>query len=518
LILCTNLANLSLARAASRGQEVAVRLALGAGRMRLLRQWLTESVLVSLGGALASVLVAAWGKAAWVSFVPAAQRQNLESPLGGRVLVFLLVAGVATGILTGFAPAWRAARSTPADTMRSDSSTFARGGGTQNLLRGLIALQMALSLPLLLGAGLFVRSLRNLEGMDLGFRKESVLLTSMNPSLNGYRKERIQTLYARILEEVRALQAVRSAGLSTITPMEGGWDMLNVVVEGYAPRDGENMSPNWAAVSPGYFQSLGIQLLAGRDFTAGDTRGAPKVAIINETMARYFFKDANPLGRRIGLEKVPDTEIVGVVRDSKYVNLREEPRRHMYMRVAQQDDLFDLTLAARVTGDPRGLVDMERAAAARVDPHLPLYNITTLESQIGDSLIQDRMVAWLSSLFGLLATLLSAIGLYGVVAYSAGQRTREIGIRIAFGALPGDILNLLVRQMGYIVAVGLVLGTAGAVGLTRIIGGMLYGVRPFDPLVYAGAAFLLASASAVAAYLPARRATRVDPVLTLRHE
>jgi predicted permease len=354
--------------------------------------------------------------------------------------------------------------------------------------------------------------------MDTGFRKESVLLASMNPSLNGYSQEKIHGLYARLLEEVRALPGMRSVGLATITPMEGGWDMLTVVVEGYAPRQGEDMSPNWAAISPSYFQSLGISLLAGRDFTARDTLGTPRVAIINETMAHYFFKDANPLGRKIGLEKVPDTEIVGVVRDSKYVNLREEPRRHMYMPVAQQEHLFDLSLAARTAGDPRVAVDMVRAAAARVDSHLPLYGITTLEAQIDDSLIRDRLVAWLSGLFALLATLLSTIGLYGVVAYSTGMRTREMGIRIALGALPGDILNLILRQMGYIVVPGLALGAAVALGLSRVVGGMLYGVRPLEPSVYLAAAFLLAAASAAAAYLPARRATRVDPVTTLRHE
>jgi predicted permease len=471
-----------------------------------------------LSGALASALVAWWGKAALVNFVPAESRVNLESPLGWRVLAFMLLVGMAAGILTGLAPALRAARSAPAETMRSQAQTLAQGGGTRNLRSGLIVLQVALSLPLLVGAGLFARSLRNLEGMDLGFRKENILLASMNPSLNGYSQEKIHILYARLLQEVRALPGVRTAGLATITPMEGGWDMLSVVVEGYQPREGEDMSPNWAAVSPGYFQSLGISLLAGRDFTAQDGPGNPKVAIINETMARYFFKDANPIGKKIGLEKVPDTEIVGVVRDSKYVNLREEPRRHMYMPVEQQERLFDLTLALRTVGNPRAMVSMLRSATAHVDSHLPVYNITTLASQIDDSLVQDRLVAWLSGLFGVLGTLLSAIGLYGVVAYSTQRRTREIGVRIALGALPREILSLFLRQTGYLLLVGVALGLAAALGVSGLIASMLFGVRPIAPSVYMTAMAVLIAAGALAAYLPARRATRVDPVVALRHE
>ena len=518
LILCANLANLSLARAAARGQEVAVRLALGAGRMRLLRQWLTESVLVSLFGALASVLIATWGKAALVSFAPGQSRANLESPLGWRVFALMLVVGVAAGILTGLAPALRAARSTPASTLRSDSQTVAPGGGARNMLSGMIVLQVALSLPLLIGAGLFIESLRNLQGMDMGFQKERILLASMNPALNGYAQEKIQGVYKRELEEVRALPGVRSAGLATVTPINGGWDELGVVVEGYAPREGEDLSPNWAAISPGYFESLGISILMGRDFTAQDTMGAPKVAIINETMAHYFFKDANPLGRKIGLEKDADTEIVGVVRDSKYVNLREGPKRHMYMPVAQQERLFDLTLVARTAGDPRAAADLVRAATARVDPHMPLYGVTTLASQIDDSLIQDRLVAWLSGLFGALATLLSAIGLYGVVAYSTETRTREIGVRMALGALPRGILSLFMRQTGILLGLGVALGLAGALGMSVAIGSMLFGVRPAEPGVYLAATLLLVATASLAAYLPARRATHLDPVVALRHE
>ncbi|HMD32979.1 MAG TPA: ABC transporter permease [Candidatus Acidoferrales bacterium] len=518
LILCANLANLSLARSAAREQEVAVRLALGAGRSRLVRQWLTESIALSFLGAIVGVLVAYWGKVALLSFVPADFRANLESPLGWRVFALLLVVAVAMGVLLGLAPALRASRSTLGKSLHLDSRTVASSGGVMSLRGGLILLQVALSLPLLVGAGLFLASLRNLEGMDTGFQKDNILLASLNPSLNGYPQDRVHALYSDILAQLRAQPGVRLVGLTTNSPISGGWDELSVVVEGYSPRQGEDMNPNWAAVSSGYFQSLGIPLLAGRDFTEQDGPGAPPVAIINETMARYFFKDGNPIGRKIGLEKVADTEIVGVVKDSKYSNLREKPPRHMYMPVAQQDRLFDLTLAVRTTGDPRAAVDLVRAATARVDAHLPIYDVITLQAQIDASLGPDRLIAWLSALFGIVATLLSAIGLYGVVAFSAGRRTREIGIRIALGAMPGNILDLVLRQTGYVVAAGLLLGAGVAFGVSRVVGSMLFGVSPLEPSVYLLAAFLLAAAAALAAYLPARRATRVDPVIALRYE
>ena len=518
LILCANLANLSLARAAAREQEVAVRRALGAGRARLARQWLTESVLMSLFGAAASVFAAWWGRAALLTFVPPAFRANLESPLGWRVFALLLVVALAVGVLLGLAPALRASRLTPGNALHSDSRTFAPGGGIFSLRGGLILLQVVLSLPLLVGAGLFLSSLRNLQGMDTGFQKENILLASMNPALNGYSQDRVHSMYADLLAQVRVQPGVRSAGLTTASPISGSWDRLSVVVEGYTPRQGEDIYPNWASVSPGYFRSLGIPILAGRDFTEQDVAGAPNVAIINETMAHYFFKDANPIGKKIGLEKVADTEIVGVVKDAKYANLREKPRRHMYMPVMQTSPILDLTLVVRTVGDARAAVDLVRSTTAHIDPHLPLYDVTTLEAQIDVSLVADRLVAWLSALFGLVATLLSAIGLYGVVAFAAGRRTREIGIRIALGATPGSILDLVLRRTGYVVAAGLVLGASAAFAVSRIVANMLYGVNPLDPAVYLLAAVLLTAAATIAAYLPARRATRVDPVIALRHE
>ena len=434
------------------------------------------------------------------------------------MFAFLLVVAMLTGVLLGLAPALRATRSSSVGTLHAESRMSAPGGGVLSLRGGLTLLQVALSLPLLVGAGLFLQSLRNLEGMDTGFQKENILLATLNPALNGYPQARIHSLYADLLAQLRAQPGVRAASLTTNPPISGGWDMDSVVVEGYQPHQGEDMSPYWAAVSTDYFKTLGIPLLAGREFTDQDAAGAPKVAIINETMAHYFFKDANPLGRRIGLDKIPDTEIVGVVKDAKYTNLREETPRHMYMPTMQQDRLFDLTLAVRTAGDPRAAVDMVRSVTAHVDPHLPIYGVTTLEDQIDVSLTADRMIAWLSSLFGMLATLLSAIGLYGVVAYSAERRTREIGIRIALGAIHGDVIWLVMREVVLLVAVGTAVGLAASFALTRYVQSQLFGVGQNDPLTIALATITLAAVGSLAGYIPALRASRTDPMQALRYE
>jgi predicted permease len=522
LILCANLANLLLARTAARGSEIAVRLTLGAGRLRLLRQWLTESLLLSTLGALAGMVVAVWVRTAVMGFLPADYSSNLDTSLGWRVFGFMLLVSMMTGMLLGLAPAVRASRQQVGPTLQGGARTFASGGGLFSLRGGLIVLQIALSLPLLIGAGLFLHSLQNLRNIATGFDKENVLLATLNPSLNGYSQEKIQNLYGDLLDRIRALPGIRAAALASASPVSGGWDSETVTVEGYAPRQGEEMNPNAAIVSTDYFKTMAIPVIAGREFTAHDTPAAPKVAVINETMAHYFFGDTNPIGKKIGTNdapgSLPDIEIVGVVKDAKYVKLREQPLRHFYLPIGQQPRLFELTLHVRAEGDPRPLVDVVRAQLQKLDPHLPLYDVKLLDTQIDESLTQDRLITWLSSLFGLLATLLAAVGLYGVVAFSVARRTREIGIRMALGALPGDILRAVLGEMGILVATGVVLGLAAALAVGGLLRGMLYGVRPVDPLAFAAAGAVLVSAAAVAAYFPAKRATRVDPIIALRYE
>jgi len=293
-------------------------------------------------------------------------------------------------------------------------------------------------------------------------------------------------------------------------------------VEGYQSGPDENMSPNAAVVSPSYFATMGIPFVAGRDFTSQDTALRPKVVIINETMAHYFFGSKDPLGKKIGTDddpKVPpDREIIGVVKDAKYVGLSEAPRRHFYASMAQEERLFDMTLQVRTSDDPEKIGDLVRSQVHDLDANLPLYATTTLEIQIDDSLTQERLLAWLSSLFGLLATLLASLGLSGVVAFSVASHTREIGIRMALGAQSGDILRSVVSRMTFLVTAGMAVGLAAAYGLSRLLGSMLYKVGSADPLAFAGSCFLLGVVAVLAAYLPAQRATQVDPVVALRYE
>lgn len=522
LVACANLANLLLARSAKRRKEVAVKLAIGAAPGRLIRQWLTESILLALFGGATGIVFAHWLKTGLIHFLPAEFSNTLQAPLDVRVLGFLAIASVFTGILFGLAPALQISRSSVSAAMHGEAALAGSGERVFSLRNVLVFLQVALSLPLLIGAGLFLHSLRNLRGVDTGFVKENVFLANLNPSLNGYPTERIHSLYHDILARLRALPQVRAASLTSTSAISGGWDQWSVRVEGYRSRQDEDMSPNAAFISPGYFASLGIPVIQGRDFADDDSVTRPKVAIINQTFAHYFFGDANPIGKRVSTNDDPkaplEMEIVGVVKDSKYVSLREKPRRHLYTAMAQEPHLFDMTLQVRTTDDPRSIGDLVRAQVHDVDPNLPLYATTTLEIQIDDSLTSERLITWLSSLFGIVATLLASIGLSGVIAFSVARRTRELGIRVALGAQRADILRMVVRQTALSVSAGLAVGLAVANALSRLMTGMLFEVGSTDLRSYAAASLLLAVIAALAAYLPARRATLVDPVTALRYE
>jgi predicted permease len=479
-------------------------------------------LLLSVLGGCAGIVVAYWAKTALLGFLPADYTANVHAPMDLRVLGFALLASLATGLLFGLAPALQLSHTGVSIALRADAPSIASGERLFSLRSALIFLQVALSLPLLIGAGLFLHSLRNLRGVNTGFVKENVFLASLNPSMNGYPQERIKSLYNDLLARVRTLPGVRAASLTTSSVISGGWDQEGVKVEGYQPGPDENMSPNAAVVSPGYFATMGIPFVEGRDFTEQDTAARAKVVIINETMAHYFFGNKDPLGKKIGTDddpKVPpDREIIGVVKDAKYVHISEAPRRHFYAPMAQEERLFDMTLQVRTSGDPEKIGDLVRAQVHDLDANLPLYATTTLEIQIDNSLVQERLLTWLSTLFGLLATLLASLGLSGVVAFSVARRTREIGIRMALGAQPGDILRNVVSHMAFLVIAGMAVGLAAAYGLSRLLGSMLFEVGSADPLAFAGACFLLGVVAALAAYLPAQRATQVDPVIALRYE
>jgi putative ABC transport system permease protein len=522
LVACANIANLLLARSAKRKKEVAVRLAIGAGPRRLIRQWLTESVLLGLLGGTSGMLFTVWITAGLIRFLPAPIRVDLKVPMDGWVLGFSLLASVATGLLFGLAPAMQISRSSVTAAMHDQVHLASSEKRAIDLRSALVFAQVALSLPLLIGAGLFLHSLQNLRGIDIGFVKENVFLANLNPSLNGYATDRIRTLYGDLLARVRSLPDVRAASLTTSSPISGSWDQLGVKVEGYQPGQDENMSPNAAVVSPGYFASLGIPFVAGRDFTEQDNAGHTRVVIVNQTFARYFFGGSSPIGKHMTTNDDPgaplDMEIVGLVEDAKYVRLNEKPRRHFYTPLAQEPRLFDMTLQVRTKDDTRRVADLIRGQVRELDPNLPIYAATTLQIQIDDSLTGERLMTCLSGAFGMLATLLAALGLSGVVAFSVARRTQEIGIRVALGARRGDILRMILSQTALPVGLGLVVGLVGAFALSHVFVGMLYEIRPTDPLTYAAASLLLGGVAGLAAYLPARRASRVDPMTALRYE
>jgi len=522
LVACANLANLLVARTEKRRQEIAVRLAIGAGQGRLIRQWLTESIMLSGMGGFAGILLGAWVKSALVGFLPATYSTNLNVTMDLRVLGFTLAASLIAGLLFGLAPVVQLTRSSVSLTLKDETSAVASAGRLLSLQSGLVFLQVALSLPLLVAAGLFVHSLENLQGVNAGFARENVFLAQLNPSLNGYTQERIRGLYKDLLGRVRNLPGVRAASFASDSPLSGGWDSEGVRVEGYRPRPDEELSVNNSIISTNYFTSLAIPLIAGRDFANQDDAARPKVAIINETMANYFFGRANPIGKRMGTNDDPkgplDIEIVGLVKDAKYVDLKEKSRWHFYTPMEQQPRLFDMTLHVRTAGDPGKLAELVRMQVKDLDGNLPLYGTTTLEIQTEESLTKERVVTWLSSAFGLLATLLASIGLYGVVAFAVARRTREIGIRMALGAQRGDIFGTVLQRMFIVVGAGIVAGVAAAYAGSRLLETMLFEVKTTDLLSYAGACSLLLCVAGMAAYVPARRATLVDPNQALRYE
>jgi predicted permease len=518
LILCANLTNLMMARATVRAQEISVRLALGAGRLRLLRQWLTEGLVLSVCGGLVGIFVAQWIKAGLLAFMPADFRSNLDTPFGLRLYAFIVLVAVVVGLTFSLAPALQAARHSFTPGMRVESRSVTSSGKLFSLRSGLILAQVALSLPLLLTAALLVRSLQNLRSFDPGFKKENVLLATINPSLNGYTSEQSRNFYNTLLEKTRALPGVSAASLASDSPISGGWDQNGIEVEGYTPREGENMSCDVTYVSPDYFKVLGIQLVAGRDITEQDRLGSPKVAVINEKMAHYFFGNASPLGKRITVDDKLDTTIVGVVKDATYVNLRKNIRRHFYTSTLQLSRLFDLTLHVKTAVYPSIVAESLRGEIKNIDSHLPLYNVKTLEGEIDESLVQERLVTWLTAAFGVLATLLTALGLYGVLTFSVARRTREIGIRVALGAQRRDVFKLVMIRGMILVLLGIGAGIGGSLALSRVLETLLFGVRATNVLTMLGVSVGLVLVALVACYLPARRATKVNPLEALRYE
>ncbi|HEV2378977.1 MAG TPA: ABC transporter permease [Terriglobia bacterium] len=525
LITCTNLANLLLARGAARQKEIAVRLALGAGRGRLIRQLVTESLLLALLGGAAGLLLAFWGTQFLLKIVPAGVSLDLSPD--ARTLIYAGGISLLVGLLFGLMPAWRTTQTSSTQWFQRECRQAAPGPRGNRLGNGLVISQVMLSMVLLFVAGLFTHSFQELLSVDLGFRPDHVLVFSVDPTLIGYQGSRLSNLYKDLLQHAETVPGVLAVSMSRhglVT--RGGW-RNSISVPGYASRPGEDISSNFDTVGPNFFQTAGIPILVGRDFGERDNEAAPKVAVVNETFARQFFGHEHgvqeAIGRTIGLgvnQNLGQFEIVGVVKDSKQSHVDEPPLTVVYFSFLQLPASLqgEMTLEVRTAGEPGAMTRAIRRELLAVEKNLPVYGVKTLTQQVQESLMEPRMIAWLASLFGLLALLLASVGLYGVIAYSTVRRTPEIGIRMALGARRWEVMQLVLREALRLTAIGAVIGLALAFAAGRAISSMLYGVSAGDPLTILGASLLMFSAAAMASFLPAWRASRVDPMVALRYE
>jgi predicted permease len=530
LIACANVANLLLARASARRREIAVRLALGATRRRVVRQLLVESVLLALAGGAAGVLLATWGARGLLAFFTHPDVTLTVTPWPDeRILAFNVLVSVATGVLFGLAPAWQTTRADVTPVLKSESGAVL-GGGYARLRKGLVVAQVMLSLLLLVGAGLFLRSLHNLLTIDPGFDTNRLLSFSVDLVPHGYEPVQSKVFAKTLLERVRATPGVAGAGFASHALLQGGSWNSAVTIDGRAYDPTQVVVTHNNLISPGYFDAMGIRILAGRDFDSRDERdiapGAeapqPRVAIANEQFVKQFLQGRQPLGVHIGFGANPGTvtpiELIGVVTTAKYTSMRSEPKAQLYFPFLEGPSVIGMTLYVRTPQKPEALAESMRQVVRQLDPTLPVYSVRTVEEQVNRSLVNERLIASLSSLLGLLATLLAMVGLYGVMSYTVARRTREIAIRMAFGARSHRVASLIVRDMLTLIGLGVLTALPALWWLNRYVASELYEVTPMDPVTIVTSIAILLCAAVLAVWIPSRRALRVSPMVALREE
>jgi predicted permease len=532
LIACANVANLLLARAAARRQEIAVRLAIGAGRARIVRQLLVENLLLAFVGGTLGLLFAVWGAGALAGFVRSGPvggllglaSIDLDLRLDARILAFDVALCLFTGIFFGLLPAWRSSRVSLSPGLSRRGADLGGPGGKLALRNLLVVSQVALSLMMLAGMGLFLRSLHNLRSESLGIDRERLLLVWTQPGQTGRSPAALAALFETVQKRIAALPGVISASPSVygVLGYSTGGDGPSVTADGYTLKPDEVPRAYFHIVGPGFFHTAGIKLLEGREFNERDDAGAPKRAIINETMARYFFGQSSPLGRhvRVSFGNNPPLEVVGVAADAKSSSPRERNHMAFYYPVRQQVGmrLIRMCLVVRAAGPPASIAAGVRGEIRQIDPRLPVLKIDTVDEQVEDVLFQERLVADLSLCFGVAAILLACLGLYGVMSYTVARRTNEIGIRMALGARRSDVLGMVARESLLLVLAGIACGIPAALAAAPVIENRLFRVGPSDPLTIGGAAVLMIAVAAVAGMLPARKASKVDPLVALRYE
>lgn len=516
LIACANVANLLLARAITRQKEIALRLAIGASRSRIIRQLLTESTVVAFAGGILGMFVAFGSTRLLVQILPATR--SLAPQMDWRVLAFCFATSIITGILFGLAPAWQTTGHALASAIKNDAAQSNRSRRL-GLRAALLIGQVALAVILLVGASLFVGTLRNLRSADSGFRSDNVLELSLNPRQIGYTSGQVRSFYDRLLERVRAVPGVHAASFIDSGLMSGHYQNEDLYPPGYQPRPNEDVFSEFNAIGPRFFETLGIARLQGRDFEASDNATAPSVAIVNEPYVRHFFRMRNPIGQHIGVGGKPEMEIVGIVRATKYRTMRDEAPRIVYLPFAQAGAGFgQATLYAQSGVPPLSLVASIRSIVSGLDKDAAVYDVKTLTAQIDESMAQERLTAWLAGFFGIFAVSLAAMGLYGVISYNVSRRTREIGVRMALGAQRIEILRTVLRESLSLTLFGIAFGILGTLAVTRFAAALLYGLTPRDPLVLGMSAAIMLAIAALAGYLPAKRATNIDPMVALRYE
>ena len=526
LIACANVANLLLARSAARQKEIAIRAAVGAGRWRLVRQSLTESLLLSLTSGLAGLLLAKWGVKIIVAFSPDWISRIEESRVDGRVFGFTCAVTLLTSLLAGLLPALQSSKADVNETLKAQSSRSPRGG--RRTMPALMITELALSLVLLVGAGLMIKSFLRLLAVPKGFNPDGALTLVLSPNSAKYppRSPQRFAYYQEALTRVQALPGVQSAGLASLTPLEGGYSRATLHIEGRPPfEQGQEPVVDINLISPEYFQTMGIEMRAGRPFAAQDGAGAPKVAIVNETIARRFFPNENPIGHRL-LWSAPVT-IVGVAPDTRHLSLDQEVRLEVYLPYTQ-DPEWDrsLVLAARVApgqnnpASRASLANAIRNQMRAIEPNEPVNRVDPLEERLSNSraVAGRRFQMLLFGVFAGLALVIAAVGIYGVISYAVSQRTQEIGIRMALGAQASDVLRIVIWRGMSLTLIGVALGVAAAIALTRVMRNLLFNVSATDPATFALIALLLVGVAFIASYVPARRATKVDPLIALRSE